>query len=106
MRDDVVKINNNGTASLSVIIKTNSKKNEILGVVNEEKRIKISITAPAIDGQANAMLIRFLAKQLKTSPSKVIIIKGANNSRKLLEIPEDSVVILSEFIEDHDIKNN
>ncbi len=106
MIDDVVKVNSNGTTSLSVIVKANSKKNEISGVVNEEKRVKISITAPATDGQANAMLIRFLAKQLKTSPSKVIIVKGINNSRKILEIPYKSVVILNKYIKDHDIKNN
>jgi uncharacterized protein (TIGR00251 family) len=98
MLDDVVKINSDGTASLSVIIKANAKKNEIVGVVNEEKRIKISVIAPATDGLANAMLIKFLSKQLKTSPSKIIILKGVNNSRKLLEIPGDSIVILNKSI--------
>lgn len=98
MIDDVVTINSNGTASLPVIIKANAKKNEIVGVVSEEKRIKISVTAPATDGLANAMLIKFLSKQLKTSPSKIIILKGTNNSRKLLEIPGDSVVILNKYI--------
>lgn len=45
-------------------------------------RIKIRVTAPAVDGQANAALIRFLAREFDVQQSQVIIAGGAGGRDK------------------------
>jgi uncharacterized protein (TIGR00251 family) len=46
----------------------------------------VRITAPPVEGKANEALIRFLAKELRTSPSRIEIIKGHHSREKTLRI--------------------
>jgi uncharacterized protein (TIGR00251 family) len=59
---------------LKVYLQPKSSKNEIVGPYRDG--IKVRITAPPVEGKANEALIRFLAKELGTSPSCIEIIKG------------------------------
>jgi uncharacterized protein (TIGR00251 family) len=47
---------------------------------------KVRITAPPVDGQANAHLIRFLAKRFKARPSEVAILSGEKGREKRIRI--------------------
>jgi uncharacterized protein len=49
-------------------------------------RIKIAVTAPPVDGEANAAVIELLAKALAISRSAVEVIAGASSRRKTLRI--------------------
>ena len=49
-------------------------------------RIKIAVTAPPVDGEANAAVIELLAKALAISRSAVEVIAGATSRRKTLRI--------------------
>jgi uncharacterized protein (TIGR00251 family) len=69
---------------LKVYLQPKSSKNEIIGSYRDG--IKVKITAPPIEGQANEALIRFLAKELGVSPSCIEITRGQHSREKTLKI--------------------
>lgn len=48
--------------------------------------LKIRITAPPVDGKANAHLGRFLAKTFEVAPNRVYLLAGETRRRKRLAI--------------------
>ncbi len=70
----------------SAVIQPRSSQNEISGVYNNS--LKIRLTSPPVDGAANKTCIKFLAKWLKVSPSRVRIVSGASSKNKIIEISE------------------
>lgn len=48
--------------------------------------IKIALTAPPVDGEANAALIAFVAKQLGVAKRDVVIVRGETSRSKRLEV--------------------
>jgi uncharacterized protein (TIGR00251 family) len=53
--------------------------------------LKIRLTAPPVDGQANKACIKFLSKQLKIPKSEIEIISGVSSRTKkiLIHLPDD-----------------
>jgi uncharacterized protein (TIGR00251 family) len=49
-------------------------------------RIKIAVTAPPVDGEANAAVIELLAKSLGVAKSAVEVIAGSSSRRKTIRI--------------------
>ena len=49
-------------------------------------RIKIAVTAPPVDGEANAAVIELLARQLGIARSSIEVVAGASSRRKTLKI--------------------
>jgi uncharacterized protein len=74
MKDIIVK----------VYLQPKSSKNEIVGPYRDA--IKVKVTSPPVEGKANEALIRFLAKEFKTSPSSIEIVKGHHSREKTLRI--------------------
>ncbi|UOE99993.1 DUF167 domain-containing protein [Bdellovibrio reynosensis] len=73
-----------GGVRLHLFIQPKSSKNEVVGPHNEE--IKIKITAPPVDGQANEALIEFLSKLAKVAKRNITLIKGETGRHKVIEI--------------------
>jgi len=48
--------------------------------------LKISLQAPAVENQANEMLLAWLSKQLKIPQKQIQFISGQNSRNKRLEI--------------------
>lgn len=74
---------------LQVKVIPNSSRTKIAGKFLDEKNqeyLKINLTAVPEDGKANEALIKFLAKELKISKSKIEIIRGETSRIKLLRI--------------------
>jgi uncharacterized protein (TIGR00251 family) len=67
---------------LKVFIQPRSSKNMIAGLHNHA--LKIKLTAPPVDGAANKMCIKYLAKWLKIPKSSIEIVSGHKNRTKLL----------------------
>jgi len=61
----------------------NAKQNKI---VEEPGRLKVYLTAPAVEGKANEALIEFLAEHFKTKKSKISIVRGGKSREKVIEI--------------------
>jgi uncharacterized protein len=72
-------------AAIAVKVTPRAKKNEITGIM-EDGTVKIKLTAPPVEGQANQALIKFLAEFLKISTSEIEIVAGATSRDKLVAI--------------------
>jgi uncharacterized protein (TIGR00251 family) len=71
-------------ATLSVRVQPRASRNEVAGLVGDQ--LKIRLTAPPVEGQANAACLAFLAKLLDLAPSRLTIIQGAHSRTKLIRI--------------------
>lgn len=75
---------------LKILLQPKSSRDQIIGLHGDE--LKIQITAPPIDGQANAHLLKFLSKQFKVAKSTIILEKGELNRHKQLLIPAPKTI--------------
>ena len=73
-----LKKENNDKISLAVHVQPKAAHNRIDGLHGE--RIKLRITAPPVDGKANAAVIGFIAK-LFNIPKSAVFIKNGKQSR-------------------------
>lgn len=64
----------------------NAKKTEIIGLLDEALKIKVS--SPPVEGKANAQIIKFFSDYLKVSKSKLEIISGEKSKYKQLKVKE------------------
>ncbi|MEL4292977.1 DUF167 family protein YggU [Shewanella xiamenensis] len=73
-----------GDLLLNLYIQPKASRDQIVGLHGDE--LKVAITAPPIDGKANAHLSKYLAKAFKVSKSDVHILKGELGRHKLVRI--------------------
>lgn len=73
-----------GGVRLHLFIQPKASKNEVIGPHNGE--IKIKITSPPVDGEANAGLIEFLSKLFKIPKRDIKLTKGETNRHKVVEL--------------------
>ena len=71
-------------ASFAVKVHPRAKKNAITGEAGAA--LKIALTAPPVDGKANAACIDFLAKLLKVPCSSVTIASGKTSRNKVIVV--------------------
>jgi uncharacterized protein (TIGR00251 family) len=69
---------------LKVYIQPRASKNEVVGPYRDG--IKVRVTAPPVEGKANQILVQFLAREFRISPSCVEILKGHHSREKILRI--------------------
>lgn len=67
----------------SVKVVPNAKKRKI---VEEPGRLKVYLTAPAVDGKANEALIEFLAEHFGKKKRDITIIRGKISREKVVEV--------------------
>jgi uncharacterized protein (TIGR00251 family) len=77
---------NNSPAGATIAVKVHprAKKNAITGIVGGA--LKLSLTAPPVDGKANAACIDFLAKLLKVPRSSITIAAGETSRNKVIRV--------------------
>jgi uncharacterized protein (TIGR00251 family) len=73
-----------GTALLEVLVQPRASREGLSGIV--DGRLKIRLTAPPVDGEANAALVDFLARGLGLSRSQVEIVRGQTGRRKTVRL--------------------
>jgi uncharacterized protein len=71
-------------ATFAVKIHPRAKKNAITGEVGDA--LKVSLTAPPVDGKANAACIEFFAKILNVPRSSVTIASGQSSRNKVIRV--------------------
>ncbi|MDI7417728.1 DUF167 family protein YggU [Cronobacter turicensis] len=71
---------------LRLYIQPKASRDSIIGLHGDE--LKVAITAPPVDGQANALLVKYLAKQFRVAKSQVVIEKGELGRHKQVKIIE------------------
>jgi uncharacterized protein len=72
-------------AAFTVRVVTRAQRNEIVGV-QEDRSVKIRLTASPNDGQANAALIKFLAERLSVPESAIEIVAGKDSRDKWISV--------------------
>ena len=75
---------------LRLYIQPKASRDKIIGLHGEE--VKIAITAPPVDGKANAHLSKYLAKQFKVAKGLVNIEKGELGRHKQVRIVTPSQI--------------
>ncbi len=69
---------------IDVQITANASRSEIVGWLGG--RLKIKVKAPAVEGKANAELLRFLAERLEIRANQLRIVRGETARMKTIEI--------------------
>ena|SRR5437588_7922960 len=70
--------------SFKIKVHPRAKKNAITGVVGDA--LKISVTAPPVDGKANQTVVEFLADFFEIPRSSVTIASGDTGRLKVIRI--------------------
>ena len=70
--------------TFAVRVQPRAKRNAVSGELGEA--LKISLTAPPIDGRANDACIEFLAELLGVPGSSVTIISGHSSRNKVVRV--------------------
>ncbi len=65
---------------VEVYVQPRAARNEVSGVY--EGRLKLRLTAPPVEGEANRECVRFMARLLGASTSSVSILHGSKSRRK------------------------
>jgi uncharacterized protein (TIGR00251 family) len=73
-----------GAVTVDVLVQPRASRPKI-GPIHDG-RLKIAVTSPPVDGEANAAVIELLAKQLGVARSAIEVIAGASSRRKTLRI--------------------
>ncbi len=69
---------------LEVQVQPRSSRNQVVG--EQDGRLKIKLTAPPVEGEANQALVNFLAQLLQIPKKNVKLLKGESSRHKLIEI--------------------
>lgn len=83
---------------VKVKVQPRASKDKIVGVLGDA--LKITLTAPPVDGEANAACISFFAALLKIPRSQIEILSGMTGRTKLLKIYGIKSTALKEKIGD------
>lgn len=74
----------NGCARITCRVQPRSSRCKIAGIL--DGALKIALTAPPVDGKANAALCEFFASLFRCPKSAVSVVSGMTNRNKILEI--------------------
>jgi uncharacterized protein (TIGR00251 family) len=84
-----------GAVSFDVLVQPRASRAKV-GPVHDG-RLKIAVTSPPVDGEANAAVIELLAKTLGVAKRAVSVIAGATSRRKTVRIAGVSRLAIEEL---------
>jgi uncharacterized protein len=82
--EEIAGVGSNGVARIAVRVQPRAAREEIAG--ERDGALLIRVTAPPVDGKANAAVCRLLAKRLGLAPGRVSVVRGASGRDKLVEV--------------------
>ncbi|HEY6693016.1 MAG TPA: DUF167 domain-containing protein [Solirubrobacteraceae bacterium] len=71
---------------LAVRLQPRARRDEIVGERNGV--LVVRVTAPPVDGRANAALCRLIAKAVGVAPSRVEIVRGHGSRDKVVRVTD------------------
>jgi hypothetical protein len=72
-------------AALAVRLTPRASKNEIVEILSDGT-VKVHVTAPPVEGQANEALLQFLGQVLGVPRSRLDVVAGATGRDKLISV--------------------
>ena len=73
-----------GGVELLVLVQPRASRTKVVG--EHDGRLKIALSAPPVDGEANAALIEFVSDALDVKKASVALIEGDTSRRKRLRV--------------------
>lgn len=73
-----------GAVTFDVLVQPRASRAK-LGPVHDG-RLKVAVTSPPVDGEANAAVIELVAKSLGVAKSAVEVVAGASSRRKTIRV--------------------
>jgi uncharacterized protein (TIGR00251 family) len=70
--------------TVAVRLQPRAKRDEVVGERGEA--IVIRVSAPPVDGKANAALCAFVARTLRISPTRVHVVRGQTTRDKVVRV--------------------
>lgn len=74
-------------AALTVRVTPRARRTEVAEIL-EDGTLRVRLTAPPVDGKANAALVRFLAEVLQIRPTRIEIVAGEKGLDKIVSITD------------------
>jgi uncharacterized protein (TIGR00251 family) len=71
-------------ADVAIRLQPRARRDEVVGA--RAGAIVIRVTAPPVDGRANAALCAFIAKRLRIPPSRVSVVRGQTSRDKVVRV--------------------
>jgi len=71
--------------TIRVRVLPRSSREELAGF-DEAGCLKVRLTAPPVEGEANRALVKFLARRLGVSRARVHLVRGATSRTKWIEV--------------------
>jgi hypothetical protein len=71
-------------AELAIRLQPRARRDEVVG--ERAGAIVVRVTAPPVDGKANAALCAFVAKAAGVAPSRVQIVRGQTSRDKVVRV--------------------
>ncbi|GAB1059261.1 MULTISPECIES: DUF167 family protein YggU [Shewanella] len=75
---------------LNLYIQPKASRDQLVGLHGEE--FKVAITAPPVDGKANAHLTKYLSKAFKVPKGQIAIVKGELGRHKQVRIESPKIL--------------
>jgi uncharacterized protein (TIGR00251 family) len=73
-----------GAVTFDVLVQPRASRAK-LGPIHDG-RLKVAVTSPPVDGEANAAVIELVAKSLGVAKSAVEVVAGATSRRKTIRV--------------------
>ena len=70
---------------ISIRVLPRSSRNEIVGEMSDGT-LKVKLTAPPVDGEANKKLVELLTKHFGVPKNKIKIVRGLTSKNKIVEL--------------------
>ena len=80
-----LSVTKDGKLYIKVRVQPRASRTMVAGVTGDA-RLKISLTSPPVDGEANASLIAFTAKLFKVKRSSVVVASGLKSRNKAVKV--------------------
>lgn len=74
-----------GGVEVDVLVQPRASRSRIAGW--HDGRLKVQLTAPPVDGEANEALLHFLSKVLGVPRRDVTLLRGETSRRKTVRLP-------------------
>jgi uncharacterized protein (TIGR00251 family) len=71
-------------ADLRIRLQPRARRDEVVGERGEA--IVVRVTAPPVDGKANAALCAFVARAANVAPSRVAVVRGQTSRDKVVRV--------------------
>jgi len=71
-------------ALVAIRLQPRASRDQVQGL--RDGAIAIQLKAPPVDGEANAALLRFVARALSVRPSSVVLVRGQTSRLKWIQV--------------------